>query len=123
MSDQLHVATVERHDDLAVVEVSGQLDIDTASLLYQRVTRAMAESPRQVLDLAGVSFCDSTGFNALLRLHRRAVEAGGRLALAAMPYQIGRLLALTGTQEVFNVYDSRAEAVAAAVTRDDGRTV
>ncbi|MFC8001963.1 STAS domain-containing protein [Streptomyces olivaceus] len=57
-----------------------------------------------------VVFCDSSGFNALLRLRHRALEAGSRLALAAPPDAVGRLLTLTGANTVFPLYGSLAEA-------------
>ncbi|MFA3872933.1 STAS domain-containing protein, partial [Streptomyces sp. MMCC 100] len=53
----------------------------TSSL--QQAMASIADYPTVILDLSGVTFCDSSGFNALLRLRRRALEARSGLVLAA----------------------------------------
>ncbi|MEW2545999.1 STAS domain-containing protein [Streptomyces sp. NPDC047002] len=104
----------------AVVSVEGDLDLNTAGELYARAGALLAAQPLMVMDLSGVAFCDSSGFNSLLRLRRRADEAGGQLVLAAPPPNVARLLALTGAEGVFAVYGTRSEALAAHPVADDG---
>lgn len=111
--DDLRLNVLETGDRLVVAEVVGELDMSTATAFYVRATALLDDHPDQILDLSGVTFCDSSGFNAVLRLRRRVEETGGWFALAAPPLQIGRLLTLTGAETVFAVYDTRDEAVAA----------
>jgi anti-sigma B factor antagonist len=66
-----------------------------------------------VLDLAHVTFCDSSGLSTLLRLLRHARTADTGMALASVPAQMRRLLAVTGADTVFALYDSPAAALAA----------
>lgn len=113
MTDELRVSVVETRGRLAVVALVGDLEMTTAADMYVQATGALAGHPDLIVDLSGVEFCDSSGFNALLRLRRRVEEDRGWLALAAVPAQIARLLALTGVDGVFAVYDSRADALAA----------
>ncbi|MFF6993170.1 anti-sigma factor antagonist [Streptomyces sp. NPDC010273] len=104
---------IEQPDGLVTVTtVSGDLDAGTAPAVYRQALKALSRSPLVVMDLADTAFCDSSGFNALLRLRRRAAEAGGQLALAAPPAQVTRLLTLTGGDAIFPVYGSVAEATA-----------
>ncbi|KUN79877.1 hypothetical protein AQJ66_27425 [Streptomyces bungoensis] len=69
--------------------------------------------PCVVLDLSGVTFCDSAGLNALLAAHRIATSNRASLVLACVPPQLRRVLELTGADQVLTVHDTVAEAVAA----------
>ena len=52
---------VEERDGWAVVRAGGEIDTHTVHEFHETVTRAMSLSPRVVLDLAGVTFVDSSG--------------------------------------------------------------
>lgn len=126
MGEELTVTVAEQRGRLTVAALTGELDLTTAADAYVRTTALLDDRPDLILDLSGVTFCDSTGFNALLRLRRRVLEAGGRLALAAPPVQIGRLLTLTGIDTAFAIHGSVDDAVAdyegADGRRPDGPT-
>ncbi|WP_333767781.1 STAS domain-containing protein [Streptomyces sp. IBSBF 2435] len=105
MSGALRVHIVEERGRLAVVAAVGDLDMSTAGDFHNAATGLIAEHPDLVVDLAGVEFCDSSGFNALLRVQRRVHEAGGRFALAAAPEPVARLLTLAGGgDDLFALY-------------------
>jgi anti-sigma B factor antagonist len=110
--EDLKVTVVEQRGRLTVAAIIGELDLTGAPEAYVRATSLLGDHPDLIVDLSGVTFCDSTGFNALLRLRRRVMEAEGWLALAAPPAQIGRLLTLIGIDVAFALYGSTAEAVA-----------
>lgn len=113
MSDTLHV-TVRQEGRLAVVGISGELDTATAGSLHTEVVELLETHPDLLLDMSEVTFCDSSGFNALLRIRRRTSEAGGWLALAGPPPQVGQLLALSsGDQALFDIYPGQEQAVTA----------
>jgi anti-sigma B factor antagonist len=113
MSEQLRVEVTEARERLAVVTAAGELDLLTAPELYQLGAGTIEEHPTLILEMSGVTFCDSSGFNALLRLRRRALDAGGQLVLAAPPDQVERLLALTGAEGAIPVHPTLAQARAA----------
>lgn len=69
--------------------------------------------PCVVLDLSGVTFCDSSGLNAFLAAQRIARNSGASLVLACVPPQLRQLLELTGADQVLAVHDTVAEAVTA----------
>ena len=94
-------------DDLAVVTVGGEVDLDTASQLGDHALEAVRDvSPHVVLDLTGVTFMDSTGLKVLLSIQRRADLAGGSLAVAGATRSVLKILALTGLDQTFALYDS-----------------
>jgi len=84
------------------VVASGEIDLDT-SASFRRVLAAALSSRRQVVELhlAGVSFCDCTGLSALLWAREHAARRGVRLRLGALSPCMTRLLALTGTDGLF----------------------
>jgi anti-sigma B factor antagonist len=110
LSEQLSVEVTESREGLSVVSAAGELDLLTAPELYQLGAGAIEQQPTLILEMSGVTFCDSSGFNALLRLRRRALDEGGQLVLAAPPEQVQRLLALTGAEGAIPVHPTLAQA-------------
>ncbi|MFJ8697012.1 STAS domain-containing protein [Streptomyces roseolilacinus] len=113
MSDTLEMTLTETRGPLAVASLTGVLDFSTAPVLYERGVRTAVNHSRLILSLAGVTFCDSSGLNALLRLHLHLDDHHGRLVLAAPPVQLQRSLAVTGMTGVFHLHPSTAEALTA----------
>ena len=86
---------VKRRDHIMIVQPHGELDIATVETLRTTLDSAIAETQRValdgmesparlVLDLRGLSFCDSTGLHLLVALNQRAKRDGFR-ADAARP--------------------------------------
>jgi anti-anti-sigma factor len=105
---------------VVVAEVRGEIDLTSAYALEEALTAAAAESgddggaaPRVVVDLAEVTFMDSSGLNALLRTHRAVQARGGTLALAGAQQTVARLLEMTGLEEVIPVFPGVDEAIEA----------
>ena len=113
MSGELDLS-IDRDGPCAVVSVGGEIDPGTANELSEAALEAIQEiGPTLVLDLSGVTFMDSTGLKVLLSVHQRAQLAGGRLVLAAPPRPVQRVVSITGLDEVFEIRDTVADAVAA----------
>jgi anti-anti-sigma factor len=101
--------------DRAVVSVGGEVDLETASQLGDHALDALRDgSPHLVLDLAGVTFMDSTGLQVLLTIMRRAELAGGSMAVAGASRTVRKLLSLTGLDQTFTLYDSVDDATGVA---------
>jgi anti-sigma B factor antagonist len=89
--------TVERTPDEVVFVLVGEIDMLTVSRLSAQVSEAIAESPnRIVLDMAGVTFCDSQGLGTLVVLSRKATHARVVLMLANVGDFLLRVLDITG---------------------------
>ena len=65
-----------------------------------------------VIDLAGVTFIDSTGLGALVKLEHALAARSGRLAIACPEGPARLLLDVTGLTELLAVFATRAEAEA-----------
>ncbi|WP_307806348.1 STAS domain-containing protein [Streptomyces sp. FH025] len=97
-----------------VCQVAGEADHETRAALDEALANAVAAGPDLlVVDLAPLTFCDSACLNALLQARENAEAAGVWLVLAGPGPQIRRLLAITGTDQVFTVRPSLHAAVGA----------
>ena len=95
-----------------VLVVTGELDIDTVSVLSARLD-ADVTGNHAVLDLSGLQFMDSTGLALVLEWHRKLAEAGGQLRFAAAQPPVLRLFTLADVVEVLSLHNSVDDAVAA----------
>ncbi len=87
-----------------VLRVAGDLDFDRTPELRRRIDQLTVEpGQRLVMDLSGLTFCDSSGITALLAARQRALAAGADIALAAVPANLMRVLTLVGLDRVFTL--------------------
>jgi anti-sigma B factor antagonist len=56
-----------------------------------------------VLDLSGLTFCDSTGVGALVWLYRRATAGSGRLIAYAPRKTVREVLRISGVDRIIPV--------------------
>lgn len=84
--------------DAAVrVAVSGEIDVASAPRLEEHLERELSAGRDVELDLAQVSFIDSSGIRVLIGASRGSAEGGGAFALCEpLPDQVRRVLELTG---------------------------
>jgi anti-sigma B factor antagonist len=93
--------------DATVVTLSGELDIASADGLREHLTSLLAGGHiRIVIDLAGLTFCDSTGLSTFVRASHGAVEHGGYLRLAAPNTHVARVLSIVGLLDLFPTYQT-----------------
>ncbi|HEU5023523.1 MAG TPA: STAS domain-containing protein [Spirillospora sp.] len=100
---------VSRVGPWLVVQVSGELDLATAPGAIAQVGHLVAVSAPPaciVLDVAEVSFCDSSGSNALVRLWKRISAAGGQLLVLRPRPRLAQLLTRTGVAQYVHVVDT-----------------
>ena len=105
--------TTSVRGDVLVVTVTGEVDLTTAPELTRAMHLTSAHTSRLVADLAGVTFLDSSGLNALVRGSRELEERGIGFRVVAEPDgPVRRLLDLTQLVDVVHVVDSMEDAVA-----------
>jgi anti-sigma B factor antagonist len=100
---------------VAVVRVSGEVDVATCGLLRDGLLRVVGDEHCRgvVVNLAGVNFIDSTGIGVLLGVWHRARASDGRMVLAAPSRQVQGILDTTGLAKVFPIFGAETEAVQA----------
>ncbi|MFI6144437.1 STAS domain-containing protein [Streptomyces sp. NPDC051109] len=100
-----------------VLEVTGDLDYASAPELRDLLTAlTLRPGQRLVLDLSGLTFCDSSGITALISAHNRAHSADAELALAAVPTHTERILRVVGLDQIIPLYTDVEAAGAGGAT-------
>jgi anti-anti-sigma factor len=95
---------VQIADDRTLVTLSGELDASTATLLYDQLADLEVKDVQHVvLDLAQISFMDSTGLSVIVTEHKRLQHTGGGLTVFAPPSSVRRLFEITGLTTVLDI--------------------
>jgi anti-sigma B factor antagonist len=104
--------SVEHRGDIAVLTVSGVVDLATAPALEEATDQLVAQKPRAlVIDVTDVTFLASVGLKILASTHRELSPTGCFAVIADSP-ATSRPIKLTHLDEVFPLYP----------TLDDGLT-
>jgi anti-anti-sigma factor len=95
---------VQRGPDEVVIELAGEIDVLTVTELSTIVNDLLPDPPpRIVLDMAGVTFCDSQGLGTLVVLSRKAQHAQSVLALTNVGEFLMRVLDITGLRSALMI--------------------
>ena len=96
--------TVSEREVETVLSASGELDVNTAPELREHLSRLINGGARQItVDLAEVSFVDSTALSVLVSALKRLRQADGDLALASPNPSVRRVFEITGLTRLFTV--------------------
>ncbi|MFF8035814.1 MULTISPECIES: STAS domain-containing protein [unclassified Streptomyces] len=102
----------ETIDGIRVVTAYGEIDHTHRETLYQELVPSQdATGTRTVLDLAGVSFMDSSGINILIAAHQALTEAGGWLRLAGAHGPVLRVMELVGIDTLIDCHPTPHHAL------------
>jgi anti-sigma B factor antagonist len=98
---------VTRKATEAVVTVTGEIDVSTVSQMQSAVEEMLVDAPpRIVLDLAGVTFCDSQGLGTLVSLSRKARMVQSVLVIVNAGEFLIRVLDITGLRSALLISES-----------------
>ncbi|MEO8476888.1 MAG: STAS domain-containing protein [Actinomycetota bacterium] len=93
-----------REDPWMVVEVGGELDLHTSTELRDQLASLTdAGDTRIAVDLADVSFMDSSSLGVLVACLKRVREKGGDVAVTGAAGSPLKVLSLTGMDKVFTM--------------------
>jgi len=106
------VTGTEKRDGATVVSLAGELDLYNAEDVRAALLEACADEPAVlVVDLADVTFIDSTALGVLIEARSRLADRSG-FRLAAPGLETRRALEISGLDKHFSVFDTVAEALA-----------
>ncbi|WP_433888481.1 STAS domain-containing protein [Streptomyces sp. CA-111067] len=80
---------------------------------------ALEEGRQLLVDLGGLTFCDSSGITVLIAARNVALAARSTIALAAVPNRVKRMFSIAGLDQVFSTHPT-VEAAEAAWTPPAG---
>jgi anti-sigma B factor antagonist len=99
--------------DVTVLDMSGKITIGEGSVALRTAVRRLLEEGKKriLLNLAGVSYIDSSGIGELVSSYTASNKEAGQLKLLNLTQKIKDLLTITKLLTVFDVYESEAEAL------------
>ena len=87
--------------DAVRVTLQGELDVMVAGQVGEVIRRNLAAGRPQIIDLAEVTFIDSTGLAAIVKSAPSEAERALLTLRRSRHHQANRLFALTGTDRLF----------------------
>jgi anti-sigma B factor antagonist len=111
----------ERQGRIAVVTLSGEVDMSNATSVRQRIADSVTpDDTALVVDLAPLSFIDSAGLHALIELGTVLDEKRQRLVLCVPPDDpIARVIEIVGMPRTVSVRPDLDSAIGAAENEAD----
>ena len=101
-------------DGIEVIDVQGEIDMYTAPRLRELLIDLVSTGSYQlVVNLDKVGFLDSTGLGVLVGGLKRVRAHDGSLDLVCTQQRILKILRITGLTEVFGIYETVDQAIAA----------
>lgn len=107
-------ATFETIEDVTIFHLPAEsLDAGNAKEFKRDVLPALNGRTRVIFEMSGLKFVDSSGLGAILSCLRQLNAGGGDLKLAGMQKPVRALFELVRMHRVFDIYNTREEALAA----------
>jgi anti-sigma B factor antagonist len=102
-------------DGVTILDLSGRITLGEGSVTIRDAVRdVLAKGSKNiVLNLADVSYIDSSGLGELVSAYTSVKNAGGELKLLSLTAKVQDLLQITKLYTVFDVKDDEASAIAA----------
>lgn len=112
MSLSLDVSAVH---NILVVRMAGELDHHTAEQVRERIDHQLASGQyiHLVLNLAELTFMDSSGLGVILGRYKRVSQLGGKTMLCAVHPSIHRLFELSGMFKILSLHENEQAAIKA----------
>ena len=106
------IATEEPTAGLAVIALTGEVDLYTAPELKQELVRVIENGAGNVvIDMTDTTFIDSTTLGVLVSGLKRLNPSGGKLTLVVTDRNIRKIFEITGLDRVFTIHEKRSAAV------------
>ena len=99
--------------NVIVLDIDGNLRIGGDSAALQKaIRRLLAEGQKRILlNLAHVSYIDSSGLGELIASHITLKKNGGEVKLLHLTQRVRELMTITKLLTVFDVYEDETEAL------------
>lgn len=104
----------EKRSSVTIAEIPvKELDASNAGDLKSAMTPIIESNVKVVADLSRMLFIDSSGLGAILSCLRQVSAKGGDLKLCCMTQQVRAAFELVRMHRIFEIFESRDEAVRA----------
>lgn len=99
--------------DIKILDCSGKITLGEGTMSIRNNVRDLLQSGSKkiVLNLADISYIDSSGIGELVSTYTTVVNGGGHLKLLNLTKKIQQLLAITKLITVFKSFDTEEAAL------------
>jgi anti-sigma B factor antagonist len=111
-------ATIRIVDGVTVVDVSGRITLgEGCTQLRELIRDQLGKGNKNILlNLADVTYIDSSGIGELVSGFTGVARQGGALKLLNLTKKVHDLLQITKLYTVFDIYDDEAKAISSFAT-------
>lgn len=112
-----------RAGNVIILDIGGHLTIGESNVALEKtIHRLLGEGQQKILlNLADVSYIDSSGLGELISSRVAVNREGGQIKLLHLTHSLCELMMITKLLTVFDVYESESEAVTSFKPRPKGR--
>lgn len=107
------VGQISEQGSFIVIALDGEIDLETAPAVRKALLDHLKKDKNLLIDLAAVSYIDSSGIASLVEGLQMARKHGRDLALVAVSQRAHRVLELARLDKVFTLHADLASALAA----------
>src|SRR6476469_3004718 len=121
LAGDFSMAGVAATPQTTVVDVTGEVDMDTGPAFHEGLLHAIgAGRGGLIVDLSQATFMDSSALTSLVNaFDNLRKHGGGRLTIVASDPRMRALCDVARLDRDFQIYGSRADALAAAPSEPD----
>jgi anti-sigma B factor antagonist len=84
------------NEDQVVFRASGEIDLSNAEMFSMALAEALSHGQETIVDFSAVTFLDSTGLGALVKVYRLAEAEKKKLYVIGAQRRVARIMELTG---------------------------
>ncbi len=104
--------TQEKVNDVAVISLSGRLNVTTTADLEAVFNKLLEEKCTKVLvECRDLEYISSAGLRVLLTAAKQFKKISGEIALAGLSQNVKQVFEISGFTSIFPIYTTRDEAI------------
>jgi len=102
-----------RSQSVTILDLKGNIRIGEGNIELHNILRLLVEKGEKkiLLNLADVSYIDSSGLGELVAGYTTLQKAGGEMKLLNLTKRVTELMVITKLLTVFEIFDNETEAV------------
>jgi anti-sigma B factor antagonist len=117
LSDDLVSTSVTYHHGIAVLAISGEIDLASAGAVESAIAKVLAQDPPSlIIDLLGVRFLASLGVGILVKARNTFVDCE-RFSVVAQGRMTHRIIQLLDLDRALSLQETVEDALSAARSR------
>ena len=113
---EINIST--KGNGVKVVQIIGKLDNSSYGKFQDQISDLINKDCKIIFDMSRCDFVSSAGCRALLVTSRDVEEENGKFAVFGMNDTIIDIMNITGFDNIFEVYNTLSEAIAAILKED-----